>query len=243
METYLVKAGDTLSRIARVHGISLSALLRVNPQILEPDRIVVGQEITIPDRQSSTDPRSTTSTPGSPPRPTASTPDSSQLIFGQKVSLAFKAELIDIAQDIGVDPNNLMAVMAFESGETFSPSIRNPASGATGLIQFMPSTARGLGTSTDALARMTAEEQLDFVRDYFADYRGRLRTLEDTYMAVLWPKGIGKPNDFVLFSRDSGGQTYLQNKGLDLNRDGKITKAEAAAKVREKFVKGEQLRG
>lgn len=41
-----------------------------------------------------------------------------------------------------------MAAMAFESGETFSPSIKNAAgSGAVGLIQFMPSTAKALGTS------------------------------------------------------------------------------------------------
>jgi len=233
METYLLKAGDTLSRIARAHGISVTALLHLNPQILDPDRIFVGEEITIPDRQSGAVPRAATSAPGS-----------TQLIFGQKVSSAFKAEVIDIAQDIGVDPNYLMAVMAFESAETFSPSVRNAAgSGAVGLIQFMPSTARALGTSTDALARMTAEEQLDFVRDYFAPYRGRLATLEDTYMAVLWPRGVGKANDFVLFFKDSGDQTYAQNKGLDLNRDGKITKAEAAAKVREKFVRGEQLKG
>ena len=38
-----------------------------------------------------------------------------------------------------------MAVMSFETGGTFDPGIRNAAgSGATGLIQFMPSTAAGL---------------------------------------------------------------------------------------------------
>jgi hypothetical protein len=56
-----------------------------------------------------------------------------------------------------------MAAMAFETGETFSPSIKNKASGATGLIQFMRSTAKGSGTTTAALAEMTAVDQLDFV--------------------------------------------------------------------------------
>ncbi len=41
-----------------------------------------------------------------------------------------------------------MAAMAFESARTFSADIVNKASGATGLIQFMPKTAEGLGTWT-----------------------------------------------------------------------------------------------
>ena len=71
----------------------------------------------------------------------------------QKVSQTFKQKLVQIAADLGTNPNFLMAVMSFESGETFSPSIKNAAgSGAVGLIQFMPATAKQLGTSTQALA-------------------------------------------------------------------------------------------
>jgi hypothetical protein len=132
-----------------------------------------------------------------------------------------------------------MACMAFETGETFSPSIRNGAgSGATGLIQFMPSTARGLGTSTDALAGMTAVQQLDYVKKYFQSYKGRLKTLEDVYMAILYPAAIGKDKDSTLFAE--GTTAYRQNSGFDANRDGKITPAEVSAKVREKYAKGQQ---
>ena len=54
-----------------------------------------------------------------------------------------------LLQDIRIpNPDFLLACMAFESGMSFCSSIRNAASGATGLIQFMPSTARGLGTTT-----------------------------------------------------------------------------------------------
>ena len=97
-----------------------------------------------------------------------------------------------------------MACIAFETAETFRPDIRNAAgSGAVGLIRFMPSTERGLGTSTEALTRMSAVEQLDWVRMYFKPYAGRLKTLSDVYMAILWPKAIGKPEDYVLFTRPS----------------------------------------
>lgn len=164
------------------------------------------------------------------------------LLWGSKVSSIFRDRVRWIAEQLGVNPNHLMACMAFESGETFSPAIRNMAgSGATGLIQFMPTTARGLGTTTDKLAAMTAEDQLNYVYKYFEPYKGKLDTIEDVYMAILWPRAVGQPNSYVLFAR--GGITYRQNAGLDKDRDGSITKAEAAGMVLTKAAKGESFRG
>lgn len=157
--------------------------------------------------------------------------------WGARVSPAFKVKVIDIASRLGVSPDYLMACMAFETGETFDPAIKNAAgSGATGLIQFMPTTARALGTTVEALAGMTALAQLDYVEKYFIPYRGRLKTLEDVYMAILYPAAIGKPVSHALFT--SGSIAYEQNKGLDENRDGKITLAEISGKVRAKYEKG-----
>lgn len=51
-EPYTVKAGDTLSSIAQEHGVSLNALISANPQISNPDRIEVGQQINLPDDAS-----------------------------------------------------------------------------------------------------------------------------------------------------------------------------------------------
>ena len=109
--------------------------------------------------------------------------------------------VFDLADWLDVQPDNLMACMAWESAETFSPKVKNAAgSGAVGLIQFMPATARALGTTTTALAAMTVIEQLAYVKRYFQPYRGRLRTLSDLYMAILWPRGIGKAESYVLWS-------------------------------------------
>ena len=163
------------------------------------------------------------------------------LVWGSKVSQVFKDRIIWTANDLGMDPNHIMACIAFESAETFSASIKNAAgSGATGLIQFMPKTAKDLGTSVTALAKMTPEDQIKYVYRYFLPYKGRLKTLEDVYMAILWPRAIGKPATFPLFT---GGVAYRQNAGLDTNKDGIVTKYEAAKKVREKFERGMNFRG
>jgi hypothetical protein len=144
-----------------------------------------------------------------------------------------------LCERLGVEPDHLMACMAFESGETFSPSIYNAAgSGAVGLIQFMPATARGLGTATGNLAALSAVDQLDWVEKYFQPYKGRLKTLSDVYMAILWPAAIGKPESSPLWSQADRPTTYRQNAGLDVNKDGAITKAEAASKVQAKLERG-----
>lgn len=161
------------------------------------------------------------------------------LAWGQKVSAAFRERLFTIALALGVEPDYLMACIAFESAETFRPDIKNMAgSGATGLIQFMPKTAQGLGTTTADLARMTPEEQLDWVYLYFKPYAGRLNTLADVYMAILWPAGIGKPEAWTLWEKGTRPTTYRQNIGLDRNKDGAITKEETAAAVQAMLEKG-----
>ena len=161
------------------------------------------------------------------------------LCWGQKVSPEFRNRLIQLCRKhawTNDHANWLMSAIAFETGETFSPSVKNAAgSGATGLIQFMPSTAKGLGTTTADLAKMSAVDQLFYVEQYFRPYAKRIASLPDMYMAILLPKYIGQPDDSVLFSE---GVAYRQNSGLDTDKDGVVTKLEAAAKVTEKFMKG-----
>ncbi|WP_205619081.1 hypothetical protein [Halomonas halocynthiae] len=170
------------------------------------------------------------------------TPQPFLLPWGAKVSDPFVTKLLDICNRMGWGPDladELMGCMAFESARTFSPSVRNAAgSGATGLIQFMPATARDLGTTTGALARMSDVDQLEYVYRYFTKYRWheRVKQLEDMYMAILMPKYISYPLGAVLFN--DGTRAYTQNRGLDADQDGRITKAEAAAKVRAVYTEG-----
>jgi hypothetical protein len=160
-----------------------------------------------------------------------------QLSWGAKVSPEFCHEVLEVSRRLGVQPNYLMAVMAFETAETFRADIRNAAgSGAVGLIQFMPGTAKLLGTSVSALMEMTPVQQLKYVEAYFEPYRGRLRTLMDVYMAVLYPAAIGKGGAFVLFKAPY--IAYRQNAGLDWDKDDHITVAEATEGPSRKLVKG-----
>lgn len=159
-----------------------------------------------------------------------------EIAWGRKVSPAFKTKVIAICSHLECDPSHLMAAMAFETGEKFTSSVRNKQSGATGLIQFMPATAKGLGTTIEQLAAMSEVDQLDFVAKHFESKRGRMKTVSDVYMAILFPVAVGKPEAHVLFKAPS--KQYEQNKGLDANKDGQVTKGEAAAKVMAKLVRG-----
>jgi hypothetical protein len=153
-----------------------------------------------------------------------------KIAWGAKVSQVFRDRVWWICDTLGFDPDDLMTCIAWESGRTFSASITNKAgSGATGLIQFMPTTAAHLGTSTAALAQMTAEDQLNYVYKYMRPWAGRAHSLSDLYMTILWPKAVGQPDDYVLF--EGGTVAYRQNAGLDANRDQHVTKAETAAKL------------
>lgn len=107
-----------------------------------------------------------------------------------------------------------------------------------GLIQFMPSTAKGLGTTVDQLSKMSAVKQLDYVHEYFKPYRNRLKNIGDFYMAILWPRGVGKDDNFVLWSKGDRPTTYRQNIGLDVNKDGVITRKECLSKIYAKLIFG-----
>ncbi|MBB1074464.1 hypothetical protein HUU62_08580 [Rhodoferax sp. 4810] len=162
-----------------------------------------------------------------------------KIAYGKKVSTAFIAAIKSIAQIFNWTDNHvnwLMACIAFETGSTFSPSIKNPSSSATGLIQFMDATANQLGTTTAELRKMTAVEQLTYVEKYFKPYAHRIHSLEDMYMAILWPAAIGLPLNAVLWKQ--GSKWYNANKGLDPKKRGFITKEMAAAKVRVLLERG-----
>jgi hypothetical protein len=162
-----------------------------------------------------------------------------KIAWGAMVTGPVKKRVLQVADDLEVKPDFLLAAIAFETGESFSPAIKNAAgSGAVGLIQFTGPTAVGLGTTTEALAKMTAVEQLDFVKKHMLPYKGKMSSVDDLYMSILLPAAVGKPDGHVLFQQSSSSIAYTQNQGLDTNKDGQITKAEASLKVRQKLERG-----
>lgn len=71
--TYKVKPGDTLSKIAKFNGCSTEQLLKANPQISDPNKIKVGDLLTLPNGLSDL----TTDTTKPLPQTPATTPASS----------------------------------------------------------------------------------------------------------------------------------------------------------------------
>lgn len=152
------------------------------------------------------------------------------LIYESKVPASYRWEFINkiksISANLGINPNWLMAIINWESNGTFSASITNSV-GATGLIQFMPSTAIALGTTTAALRQMTAVQQLDYVYKYYLPYKAKIKSYIDCYLVTFFPLAIGKGEDFIIqTSKLPASLIATQNPAFDINKDKKITVAE-----------------
>lgn len=140
-----------------------------------------------------------------------------------------------MAERLESKPEYFLAAMSFETGGTFSPAIQN-AIGATGLIQFLKPTAKGLGTTTDELKKMSAVKQLEYVEKYFAGFKGKVGNVIAVYTAIL--SGSPKKAEDVLFK--AGTAAYKMNP-LDWNKDGKITAAEATTIVGARLFGGVKI--
>lgn len=134
---------------------------------------------------------------------------------------AFVSKVQSIAANLEIEANWLMIVIRFESANTFLPYVKNDASGAVGLIQFLPSTAISLGTTVLALSKMSAVEQLTYVEKYLLPYKGKMSNLYDVYLAVFAPAYLGRSDAQKVYSSPSSA--YTANSALDTNKDGVIT--------------------
>ena len=114
-----------------------------------------------------------------------------------------------VANYFGFNPVWLVNLINIESAGTFNPSITNNI-GATGLIQFLPSTAISLGTTTNALRAMTFPQQMDYVRSYIYNTLKNLNvisasntivpdwfTFRDLCMTIFYPAAVGNP-DYIM---------------------------------------------
>lgn len=125
-----------------------------------------------------------------------------ELVYENKLPSNIRKNFVDNvrmysnANYLNIDPNWLMLVMNSESG--LNPTAENPKSGAVGLIQFMPSTAKQLGYTTGSIKLMSATTQLYLVYKYFAPYKNQLKSFNDLYRATFFPLSLGKPGSFVM---------------------------------------------
>lgn len=147
---------------------------------------------------------------------------------------AFLEKVENLSRKLLIEPDWLMAVMYKESG--LNHRAVNSNGGATGLIQFMPATAKGLGTTTAALRNMSNVEQLDYVYKYYKPYISKLNSYPDLYLATFFPAALSKSDDWVIQSSGLSAATIANaNKIIDLNKDGKITVGEFKEYCYKKF--------
>jgi hypothetical protein len=135
------------------------------------------------------------------------------------------SEVNRVSSKFGINPSDLLALMRSES--SLNPQAENKTTGATGLIQFMPATARSLGTTTEELGRMTAAQQMHYVEKFFDSVRlPRGASAGQLYAYVFLP---GRATREVLTSR--GERYYEANRDLDMDSDGRITIADLDARM------------
>lgn len=156
---------------------------------------------------------------------------------GGSIDAAFQKKLQEVAKRLKVKPSDLLGIMKHESG--LKANAVNPYTGATGLIQFMPATAKRMGTSVEALKNMSALEQLDYVEKFYKPVAGKAKNIGDLYMFTFLPAAVGKPDDFVLGARGSNDKLfginknalYTQNKGFDKDNKGYYTVGDVKARI------------
>lgn len=144
----------------------------------------------------------------------------------------FIAKVQAVADALGVPSDWLMIVMYFES--RLNEKAQNKNTLATGLIQFMPSTAKALGTTTDELLNISNVEQMDYVYKYLYPHKNKIASLTDLYLCVFYPSAVGKPNTYELGTTDAN-KTLIANYNpiFDTDKNGVITKGEIEQYIRK----------
>lgn len=139
-----------------------------------------------------------------------------------------KCEIVDfvlLCDSFDYNANHLSKVIEHESG--YKTHALNPSTKASGIIQFLPSTARGLGTSAASIRKMSFRSQLKLTMKYLKSIESMTNTqIQDSidmYLAVFHPKTLKQRYSrgrTVIFRRGTEG--YRLNSNNDLNRDGDI---------------------
>jgi len=164
----------------------------------------------------------------------------------ERTTPEFKQKLIQVANDVDIDPNMLATVISLESG--FNPKAVNKYSYATGLIQWMPSNIQKYygvpprGTKLDLQGKKMASEwmksqsalkQLDMVKRWYMPHKGKIHNVKDAYLAVFMPNLMGRPSNYV--AAREGSIAYGWNKTFDRNKKGYYTVGDIAATIQGRY--------
>jgi len=140
---YTIKPGDTLSKIAKLNGCSLDQLLKANPQITDPNRIKVGDVLTLPNGLSEL---TTDTTKPLPPMPKA-TPVASP------AAGALGAALADLLGELSAK---------YETGGR-GPGVVSTGSGDPGGVSYGPYQ---MATKMGTVARFVGQAGFQWAKDF-----------------------------------------------------------------------------
>lgn len=157
----------------------------------------------------------------------------------------FYKKLVQVSSNVGMAPEDILNVMAVESG--LNPSAHNRNGNASGLVQFMPSTLKNIGFrgNHSDFRDLGAVAQLDWVekliRNQMKMNGGPFTSAAQYYVgnfipAALKIPGVRKrdPNAIICsknptiahipnVTKEKEAKFYAANQGLDFDKDGNIT--------------------
>lgn len=146
----------------------------------------------------------------------------------------FLEKMVEVYNSLNVDPTDALLVMYIESG--LQPSAVNVHGGARGLVQFMPFTLRALKADEDTIKNfpnLSGEEQLHWIEKLVKSQlqMTRLNSFQNAvqyYQANFMPATVRSQFDPNQVIAEKGSSAYDYNKGLDYDKDGKITPGDLA---------------
>jgi hypothetical protein len=140
---------------------------------------------------------------------------------GQKLldNQSFQDKLDEISDSINIDKDSIIKLMNMES--KLDPQIKNNI-GCVGLIQFCPDSKGGssktIGGKTYNLEelRNNLDKQMDAIKEFWlTGYNsGKIKEAKDLYIYNLFPIAAGKPDDFVLQTKDMSAQRIANSNPI-----------------------------
>lgn len=117
-----------------------------------------------------------------------------------------------LAKKYNVTVDDLCTIFSIESGG--NPKKYNPVSGAIGIIQWLPSTARNFGVTTKDIKNMSTLDQLYLAEQYldFFQPKDNYNNIWNLYFAVFQPSAMGKPDNYIIGKE--GSAAAVNNPGV-----------------------------
>jgi hypothetical protein len=145
-----------------------------------------------------------------------------KVTLSQQLGTNFFSKLKQISASLGIKPEDLLAIMTFES--SLNPS-STKKDGPTGLIQFMPKTLKGVGwqKTPEEFSKTTGEEQLQYVKKYVQQNMNSLNggkpfaSLGQFYVSNLFPVALKLPG---VKNQDAGTAILEANPAGVRGKDG-----------------------